>query len=483
MRHALWFIASLLALTTACAAQPSINSDAQLVSSPLGARLDSVLSKAATEGFSGVALVEKNGDIVLRKGYGMANRARGIPMSASTVVQIGSNTKDFTAVAILQLMELGKLSLDDSIGKYFRSVPPDKQAVTIRQLLNHRAGFPQHIGSDFDSVTREDEIRKALATPLKFPPGQGRGYSNTGYSLLGAIIEQVSGKSYDEYVRDEILVPAGLRETGFLLPRFDMRRLAHGYSADEDRGTMLSKPHASDGPNWNLRANGGMLSTVSDMHRFYTVLAGDKLLKPATRDLMFPPGDPVMLAGSDLVNYFLFNREPQAGVTIILASNNASLNAEQARNRLAGVLGLESGGNRRQVMTKGAEPGDTRQADESKATPAKTSFIPLPDTPAGRAVLGYLKAYNTGDLAVMRVYIRDSIVQAAGDTRTLDQRLEGYKRIHGDLGTLKLVGVESATAEQIVARVATGHGDEVTMTFDIEARPPYRIRGLRVEAQ
>jgi len=383
----------------------------------------------------------------------------------------------------LRSLEEGKLSLEDSSGMYFQNVPPDKQPVTIRQLLNHRAGFPQHSGPDFDSVTREDEIRKALAAPLRFPPGQGRGYSNTGYSLLGAIIEQVSGKSYDEYIRDEILVPAGLRETGFLLPRFDTRRLAHGYSGDEDRGTMLSKPHASDGPYWNLRANGGMLSTVSDMHRFYAVLAGDKLLKPATRDLMFPPGDPVMLAGSDLVNYFLFNREPQAGVTIILASNATTLNAEQVRNRIAGVLGLEPGGQRRQVVTKDTGTGGARDTDDSKETPANTSFIPLPDTPAGRAVLGYLKAYNSGDLSIMRGYIRDSIVQATGDTRTLDQRLEGYKRIHGDLGTLKLLGVESATAQQVVARMSTGHGDEVTMTFDIEAGPPYRIRGLRVEAQ
>jgi hypothetical protein len=219
------------------------------------------------------------------------------------------------------------------------------------------------------------------------------------------------------------------------------------------------------------------------MRRFYSVLAGDKLLKPSTRDLMFPPGDPVMLAGSDLVNYFLFNREPQAGVTIILASNATTLNAEQVRDRLADALGLQSGGNRRQVVTKDAGPGGAREADDNKASPPTTSLRPLPDTPAGRAVLGYLKAYNSGDLSVMRGYIRDSIVQATGDTRTLDQRVEGYKRIHGDLGTLKFLGVESATAQQVVARMSTGHGDEVTMTFDIEAGPPYRIRGLRVEAQ
>jgi CubicO group peptidase (beta-lactamase class C family) len=470
-------ISATLVMATACVAQPSRDGSASVVATPLGSKLDSALRRAAAEGFSGVALIEKDGDVILKKGYGMANRAEKIPMSPATVVQIGSNTKDFTAVAILQLMERGRLELSDSIGKYFPGVPADKRGITIRQLLNHRAGFPQHLGPDFDSVSREEEIRNALAAPLRFRPGEGRGYSNVGYSLLGAIIEQLSGKSYDEYIRDEILEPAGLRETGFLLPRFDDKRLAHGYSGDDDRGTMLAKPHASDGPYWNLRANGGMLSTVGDMHRFYRVLAGETLLKPATRDLMFPPNEPAILAGSDMVNFFLYDREPQAKVTMIIATNSTTLNAERVRGRLAPLLGLENGDGRREVVTSG--PGRPSARSAAQTDPLKT----LPDSPAGKAVLAYVKAYNSGDLATMGDFMRQSMIQPAGNTRTLDQRLATYKRMHDDIGSVTLLGVESSTADRIVARMATEHGNQVTTTFDIEPQPPYRIRGIRIEAR
>lgn len=473
MRSFVSLIAAVISVSSACAAQSTIGTAATVVRGPLGARLDSSLSKAAKEGFSGVALVEKDGDVILRKGYGLANRARKIPMTPATVVQIGSNTKDFTAVAIMQLAERGRLSLDDSIGKFFRAVPSDKSGITIRQILTHRAGLPEYGGGDFAAVTRDEEIRHALDAPLKFEPGKGRAYSNVGFSLLGAIIEQLSRKSYDEYVRDEILKPIGLRETGFLLPRYDDRRLAHGYRGDEDRGTMISKPHAPDGPYWNLRANGGMLSTVSEMYRFYEALYGTPLLKPATREFLFPAGQPIALAGSDMVSSFLYTREPRDGVTIIVASNSSTMSADRARDRLAPLLGLETNDRPVREVETGGPQGQTAGATLSE----------LPDTPAGRRVRSYLASYNSGDTAAMRPFIRDSVIQAPNDKRSLDERLQGYLRIHDDLGTLKLVGVVSSTPTRIVAQMVGDHGGQVTMTFDIEGVAPYRLRGIRVEAQ
>lgn len=478
MLRSAFLILATATLTSACVAQPNAGTSGTVVSTPLGAHLDSALKQAESEGFSGVALVEKDGQVVLKKGYGMANRAERIAMTPGTVVQIGSNTKDFTAVAILQLAERGRLELSDSIGKYFPEVPRDKRGVTIVDLMKHRAGFPQHLGPDFDSVTRDQEIRNALTAPLLFPAGQRHSYSNVGYSLLAAIIEQLSKKSYDEYVRDEILTPLGLKETGFLLPRFDARRLAHGYRENEDRGTMIAKPHAADGPYWNLRGNGGMLSTVDDMHRFYKALAGEKLLKAASRDVMFPPNEPVMLAGSDMVNFFLYNREPQSGVTMILASNSTGLNAPRARQRLAPLLGLGGGGRReqREVTTVGPAPG-------SAGSPPKAALTKLANTPGGATVVTFLGAYNSSDPSAMRNFIRESVIQAPGDKRTLDERLAGHRRIREEMGTLELLGFESAAADRIVTRLAAAKGDTVTMIFDIESQPPHRIRGIRVEAQ
>jgi len=136
---------------------------ALLVAGPLAAqsdarvsqRLDSALSALVPKGFSGVVRVDRDGTTLLEKGYGLANRAEHIPFSPQAVVQIGSNTKDFTIVALLQLYERGKLKIGDSLAKFFPAAPPDKRGITLWQLANHTAGFPIGLGGDFDQVTRE----------------------------------------------------------------------------------------------------------------------------------------------------------------------------------------------------------------------------------------------------------------------------------------------------------------------------------------
>src|SRR5690606_4253316 len=135
----------------------------------------------------------------------------------------GSNTKDFTTVAILQLVEAGKLSLDDSLRRFFPDAPADKAAITVRHLLNHRAGLPLYAsnsGGDFEPVSRDTLIARVMRMTLESTPGARERYSNTGYSVLAAIIELVSGNSYDVYVRDNIFERAGMKETGYLLPMF-----------------------------------------------------------------------------------------------------------------------------------------------------------------------------------------------------------------------------------------------------------------------
>jgi hypothetical protein len=177
-----------------------------------------------------------------------------------------------------------------------------------------------------------------------------------------------------------------------------------------------------------------------------------------------------------MVNFFLYNREPQAGVTMILASNSTGLGAPRVRERLAPLLGLGGGGGQREITTDG--PGAARAP-----SPQKAALVGLPNTPAGNTVRGFLRAYNSNDSTAMRDFIRESVLQAPGDTRTLEERLAGHKRIRENLGTLELLGVESAAADRIVTRLAAAKGDTVTMIFDIESQPPHRIRGIRVEAQ
>src|SRR4051812_21969033 len=304
MSHLVLISAAAL-LAVANPSHPAIT-PGDTVATALGARLDSALRAAQQRGFSGVVRIEKGGELVLAKGYGLANRERGIPFSRATVVQIGSNTKDFTQVALLRLQQRGKLSLRDTPGKSSPAAPADKRGITLQQLFDHRAGFPIGLGGDFEALSRDAFIQRALATPLRAKPGAQEIYSNTGYAILAAVIEQVTGLSYDTFIRDDMLAPLGLRNTGYLLPHFALERVAHGYEGGKDRGSILEKPHAADGPYWNLRGNGGMVSTVDDMHHFYEALfESDRLLPASARGGRFDPNGPVGLAGSDLVNFFL----------------------------------------------------------------------------------------------------------------------------------------------------------------------------------
>lgn len=426
------------------------------------AALDSVLTGLEARGFSGVVRVEQSGTVLLEKGYGLANRAAKIPFSPSTVVQIGSNTKDFTIVALLQLHERHKLSIHDSLAKFFPDAPADKRNITLWQLVNHVAGFPIGLGGDFESLSREQFLDAAFKRPLNFPPGTGEQYSNTGFAILAAVIEKVSGRSYDEYVRENILDPLGLKHTGYLLPRFDTARVAHGYRNGEDVGTLLSKPHAADGPHWNLRGNGGMLSTVDDMHAFYKALfESSTLLAPATRALRFNPDEPVGLAGSDLVSSFLYDRLPVRGVEIIIATNSADVRFPAVRAAIGNVLGLPSPGDGPVVAVSGPKS------------------VTAPPPGVASLLRDFIAAVNGGDAAALTTFVAAHFVIEAG-TPDATQRAQRMMGMHQNLGTLSDLVLNQQNDGTVEVSVRTQNEGRATLKIGIEAGSPPKIKGLQV---
>ena len=426
------------------------------------ASVDSVMRAAEAKGFSGVVLVAKNGAVIFNRGYGFANRAQRIPFTGETVVQIGSNTKDFTAVAILQLHERGALNVQDKLSKYFPSAPVDKKDITLWQLMTHEAGFPLGLGGDFETLGREQLIDRAMKFKLLFAPGAKESYSNTGFALLAAVIEKVSGKSYDEYIRDNILTPIGLDHTGFHLPGFPDRTLAHGYRVGgEDAGNILSKPHAPDGPYWNLRGNGGMLSTASDMHAFYKALfETDKLLKPATRNLRFNPSEPIGLAGSDLVNFFLYERDPRSGIEMIIASTNAEMKAPAIRRDLARVVGLP--------MMDGGGGGAVARAEGKPVSDATAKII-----------TEFIGVINKGDTGSLRKFITDHFDLSNGPPA--DQRAQRLSSIRTDLGALQIVRMTVVGDGSTQVLVKTEREGEALFILDMEKGAPYRIKRLGLQ--
>ncbi len=251
------------------------------------------LSRLQKLGFSGAVLVAVAGEPVLAQGYGLADRERAIPWTPGTVSCVGSITKQFTAAAILKLEEEGRLRVTDPITGYFADVPADKSAITLHQLLTHTSGIEDIEGrDDYDAIGREEFVRLAMTQPLGSPPGARFSYSNAGYSLLGAIIEKLTGGPYEQYLRRTFFLPLGMYETGYILPAWGEARMAQGYRGGELWGTVLGRPLDADGPYWVLRANGGIHSTSYDMLRWARALMDGRVLTPESLAKLWAPHVP-----------------------------------------------------------------------------------------------------------------------------------------------------------------------------------------------
>lgn len=241
------------------------------------ARLDAVWDDALSQGASGVALVRHHGQVLATFAAGSSRRDANLPNTRATAFDIGSITKQFTGAAIMHLEEQGQLDLQATLRDFFDDVPADKAAITVHQLLTHTAGLTAALGDDDEPILRDDYLQRAWDTPLSAEPGALHYYSNTGYSILGAIIETLTGRSYEAYLEEELLRPAGLQETGYIDLGLDTSRVAVGYAGD-DADDPLERPHAPDGYYWNLRANGGELSTLADLTRWSDALLGGDVL-------------------------------------------------------------------------------------------------------------------------------------------------------------------------------------------------------------
>jgi CubicO group peptidase (beta-lactamase class C family) len=256
------------------------------------AGVDALLRERAAAGrFSGAALVAKQGRILFSGAYGLADRQRRIANTLETRFRIGSMNKMFTAVAALQLVEAGKLALDDTVGKHLRDYPNSDVAskVTVRHLLTHTGGTGDIFGPEYDQnrlQLREhgDYVRLHGPRPPRFEPGTQFEYSNYGFVLLGAIIEAASGTSYYDYVRENIFRPAGMISTDSLPESEDVPNRSIGYMRPYF-GARSWQPNTDWLP-WRGTAAGGGYSTVGDIARFADALTNHQLLSPGSTELL-----------------------------------------------------------------------------------------------------------------------------------------------------------------------------------------------------
>jgi CubicO group peptidase (beta-lactamase class C family) len=246
-------------------------------------------------GFVGVVLVKKPGDQPMIRSFGYANEEQLQPNSPQTAFDIGSVTKQFTGAAILKLEMQGKLSVDDSIGKYLPLINPDKGVITFHQLLTHSSGLPTDIGSDAEVLSKDILLSKINESELVSPPGSAYHYSHTGYNLLGLLIETISGTDYESFLQTNLFKPARMRFTGYRLPDWTGTNIAHGYRFCNDWGGPMDSGWLEDGPTWNRRASGGMLSTINDLYAWHEALLGNEILDEQSKEKYYYPKNRVMI--------------------------------------------------------------------------------------------------------------------------------------------------------------------------------------------
>lgn len=236
----------------------------------------------------GVAVaVVKNGQIVLAKGYGYSNVEHQVPVKPETIFQSGSVGKQFTATAVMMLVEEGKVNLAESIGKYLGEVPEAWKNITVRHLLTHTAGMTDY-PNDFDlhhDYTEDDMLKLMQALPLAFQPGEKWEYSNLGYVTLGILIHKVTGKFYGDFFHERIFQPLGMTTARIISESDLVPNRAAGYQLL--KGELKNQDWVA--PLTNTTADGALYLTVFDMAKWDAALYGETILPQTSLAQMWRP--------------------------------------------------------------------------------------------------------------------------------------------------------------------------------------------------
>jgi len=258
----------------------------------LDQEIDTALRRSTLGTFWGAVMVSRDGVPLVARGYGDANEELA-PITADTLFDIGSVTKQFTAAAVLRLEMDGKLSLDDPASKFF-PVGPQAEKITVRHLLHHTSGLTdQRAIQRLDFADRDEAVKRALTSRPNAEPGAAFDYCNAGYIVLAAIIEKASGQTYEDYLREHIFRPAGLTNTGFLdgkgLDPAKATVRATGQQRGGGRRLSLFASSTGEPWAWGLRGAGGVLTTLSDLAKWDHALSGDAVLSARARATLFTP--------------------------------------------------------------------------------------------------------------------------------------------------------------------------------------------------
>lgn len=285
--------------------------------------LEARLAAESEAWFQGVALVLRDGEVVLSRGYGYSDREHEVPITPRTVFAIGSTPIDFTKAGILLLAEEEALGFEEPLTDFFDDVPEAKRAITVEQLMTGRSGLrdfhdlPTDRDPDHAYIDRGEAVRRILSQELLFEPGKGEAHSHSAWGLLAAILEIRSGRSYADFVRERLFAPAGMHDTGFNGEPVEPERLAIGYGEKRD-GERNAPPYW--GPtSWLVMGSGGMTSTALDLLAWNRALREGKLLSKSSLARYWAPRG-ALLDGGDMYGFEVLYTEGPESLFFLLSN-------------------------------------------------------------------------------------------------------------------------------------------------------------------
>lgn len=279
---------ALSAVFLAAVAEPPEPIHVEVNQGPVASAIHAAIAQRVGIDFRGAIIVEMDGAVVLKAGYGWANRERRVGFTTSTIAQVGSLTKQFTATAAVDLALQQKLRLSDPLPKYLKDVPAKAASITVHQLLTHTAGLPDNCGGDFDRVSRKDLTHRCLAHLDPAPSGKFA-YSNLGYSLLAAVVEKASGEAIEDYLAKRFFRPLGMIRTGYFFSDFLGGSMALGYSDAGPQPPISDRLRPLNPAFWNLKGNGGMQASAEDMYAWYRALSLGPVIGDRIRQALLTP--------------------------------------------------------------------------------------------------------------------------------------------------------------------------------------------------
>lgn len=318
----------------------------------LRVRVAAIMKSARRHGFSGAVVIARRGRPTVSRGVGLADRRRRIRITPRTIFDIGSITKPLTLAAALALVEDTRLELSDRLGDLLPGVPADKRSITLRQLLAHRAGLPAYVvdapGGDFVELSRDEALNRILGRPLRFVPGTDYGYSDAGYTLVAAVIEDVAGRPFEDFLRKRVLERGRMTSAGFYGDRWRRSRVAIGYGG-RTHGAR-NAPDAWSHVSWSLKGAGGVAASARDLVKWTRRLWRGKVLDRSTVRTFYeilyepepiPPGNGFVI-GYGGANDYGFNSVVVEGVrarrVVVVLTNAGGNRAERLANRIAPLV-------------------------------------------------------------------------------------------------------------------------------------------------